>query len=120
MEMQNRYGKTKIVCTLGPASSTVDVIEKMVRAGMDVARLNFSHGTHEEHYAMMKAVREAAGRAGEPITILQDLQGPKIRTGKLSCPKCAWLMAQNSRSRSMKSPGTLSVYPPRTKICRRT
>jgi pyruvate kinase len=81
------YGKTKIVCTLGPASSNVDVIEKMVRAGMDVARLNFSHGTHEEHYATMKAVREAAGRAGEPIAILQDLQGPKIRTGKLSSPE---------------------------------
>jgi len=87
MEMHNQYGKTKIVCTLGPASSTIDVIEKMVRAGMDVVRLNFSHGTHEEHYATMKAVREAAERAGEPITILQDLQGPKIRTGKLSSPE---------------------------------
>ena len=87
MGMRNQYGKTKIVLALGPASSTVDVIEKMVRAGMDVARLNFSHGTHEEHYATMKAVREAAGRAGEPIAILQDLQGPKIRTGKLSSPE---------------------------------
>ncbi len=80
------YGKTKIVCTLGPASSSVDVIEKMIRAGMDVVRLNFSHGTHEEHLAAMKTVRMAAERAGEPIAILQDLQGPKIRTGKLVSP----------------------------------
>ena len=87
MGIHNLYGKTKIVCTLGPASSTVDVIEKMIRAGMDVVRLNFSHGTHEEHRAAMKAVREAAERAGEPIAILQDLQGPKIRTGKLASPE---------------------------------
>ena len=82
------YGKTKIVCTLGPASSSVDVIEKMIRAGMDVVRLNFSHGTHEEHLATIRTVREAAERAGEPIAILQDLQGPKIRTGKLASPGC--------------------------------
>ena len=88
MEVHSLYGKTKIVCTLGPASSSVDVIEKMIRAGMDVARLNFSHGTHEEHLAAMNAVREAAERAGEPITILQDLQGPKIRTGNLVARRC--------------------------------
>jgi len=87
MGIHNLYGKTKIVCTLGPSSSTVDVIEKMIRAGMDVVRLNFSHSTHEEHRAAMKAVREAAERAGEPIAILQDLQGPKIRTGKLASPE---------------------------------
>src|ERR1039458_1367608 len=87
MGIHNLYGKTKIVCTLGPASSTVDVIEKMIRAGMDVVRLNFSHGTHEEHRAAMKIVREAAKRVGEPIAILQDLQGPKIRTGKLVSPE---------------------------------
>jgi pyruvate kinase len=87
MGIHNLYGKTKIVCTLGPSSSTIDVIEKMIHAGMDVVRLNFSHGTHEEHRAAMKAVREAAERAGEPIAILQDLQGPKIRTGKLASPE---------------------------------
>ena len=87
MEVHSLYGKTKIVCTLGPASSRTEIIEKMIRAGMDVVRLNFSHGTHEDHAAAMKAVREAADRAGEPITILQDLQGPKIRTGKLATPE---------------------------------
>ncbi len=84
MGSHNEYGKTKIICTLGPASSTADVLEKMIRAGMDVARLNFSHGTHEEHLSVIRAVREAAERVGEPVTILQDLQGPKIRTGKLA------------------------------------
>ncbi len=87
MELHAVYGRTKIVCTLGPASSAVDVIENMIQAGMDVARLNFSHGTHEEHLAAMKAVRSAAEKVGEPIAILQDLQGPKIRTGKLVSPE---------------------------------
>src|SRR5450756_1588734 len=86
MENSSSYGKTKIVCTLGPASSTAAVVEKMIHAGMDVARLNFSHGTREEHLAVLRTVREVADRVGEPITILQDLQGPKIRTGKLSAP----------------------------------
>lgn len=81
------YGKTKIVCTLGPASSSVDVLEKMIRAGMDVARLNFSHGTYDEHRETIQNVRTAAERVGEPIAILQDLQGPKIRTGKLATPE---------------------------------
>ncbi|MDE3056844.1 MAG: pyruvate kinase [Bacteroidota bacterium] len=81
------YGNTKIVCTLGPASSSEDVLEKMIRAGMDVARLNFSHGTYDEHRETIKNVRAAAERAGEPIAILQDLQGPKIRTGKLATPE---------------------------------
>ena len=87
--MGNRslYGKTKIVCTLGPASCSTEVLARMIKAGMDVVRLNFSHGTHEEHLAVIKNVREAAGLAGEPITILQDLQGPKIRTGKLATPQ---------------------------------
>jgi pyruvate kinase len=82
----HQYAKTKIVCTLGPASSAVDTIEKMIRAGMNVARLNFSHGSHDDHLQMMKRVREAAANVGEPVAILQDLQGPKIRTGILSAP----------------------------------
>ena len=86
MEKFNSYGKTKIVCTLGPASCSAAVLEKMIHAGMDVARLNFSHGTREDHLTALRTVREVADRAGEPITILQDLQGPKIRTGKLSTP----------------------------------
>jgi len=74
---------TKIVCTLGPASGEVETIEKMVRGGMNVARLNFSHGTHENHAEMIKNIREVEKRTGEPVAVLQDLQGPKIRAGDL-------------------------------------
>ena len=79
--MENR--RARIVCTLGPASSSPEMIDRMVRAGMDVARLNFSHGTPEEHARRVAAVRRASGRYKKPIGVLADLQGPKIRTGKL-------------------------------------
>jgi pyruvate kinase len=77
------FAKTKVICTLGPVSSSAKVITHMVRAGMGVARLNFSHGTHEEHLAMIQNIRIASEETGEPISIIQDLQGPKIRIGEL-------------------------------------
>ena len=73
---------TKIVATLGPASSDPAVLERLVEAGIDVVRMNFSHGTAEDHMARAVAVREAAARAGRCVGILADLQGPKIRVGK--------------------------------------
>jgi pyruvate kinase len=75
--------RTKIVATIGPASRDPEVLVRMVDAGMDVARLNFSHGTAEEHAETVVRVREAAGRAGRQVAILQDLPGPKLRIGKL-------------------------------------
>jgi pyruvate kinase len=75
--------RTKIVATIGPASRDPDVLVRMVEAGMDVARLNFSHGTAEEHAETARLVREAAGRAGRQVAILQDLPGPKLRIGPL-------------------------------------
>jgi pyruvate kinase len=75
--------RTKIVCTIGPACDSVEVLVKMIAAGMNVARLNFSHGSHENHTQLFNNVREAARQAGEPVAILQDLQGPKIRVGVL-------------------------------------
>ncbi|MCD6727665.1 MAG: pyruvate kinase [Solirubrobacteraceae bacterium] len=75
--------RTKIVATIGPASRDLDVLTRMVEAGMDVARLNFSHGTHEQHAETAQLVRHAAERAGRPVAILQDLPGPKIRIGPL-------------------------------------
>jgi pyruvate kinase len=75
--------RTKIVATIGPASRDPEVLVRMVDAGMDVARLNFSHGTPEEHAQIVVRVREAAGRAGRQVAILQDLPGPKLRIGKL-------------------------------------
>ena len=73
--------RTKIVCTIGPASCSTDELDRLVAAGLDVARLNFSHGTHEEHAEVVRRIREGEARWGRPVAILQDLQGPKIRLG---------------------------------------
>jgi len=73
--------RTRIVCTLGPASSSPEILDRLVAAGMDVARLNFSHGTHAEHTEILRRIRAGEERWGRPIAILQDLQGPKIRLG---------------------------------------
>jgi pyruvate kinase len=75
--------RTKIVATIGPASREPQTLLAMVNAGMDVARLNYSHGTLEEHAETVRRVRDAAGRAGRPVAILQDLPGPKLRIGPL-------------------------------------
>jgi pyruvate kinase len=77
------FRSAKIVCTLGPSSNSSEMIVRLMRAGMDVARLNFSHGTHEDHARTIKRLREASARLSRPIGILADLQGPKIRTGTL-------------------------------------
>ncbi|MGZ3688251.1 MAG: pyruvate kinase [Bdellovibrionota bacterium] len=75
--------KVKIVCTLGPSSQSVEQIRNLIEDGLDVARLNFSHGTHDFHRALIQNVREAAKLTGKSVAIMQDLQGPKIRLGKL-------------------------------------
>src|ERR1700735_2719945 len=73
--------RTKIVATIGPASREPETLVRMVEAGMDVARLNYSHGTLDEHAETIRRVRGAAGRAGRPVAVLQDLPGPKLRIG---------------------------------------
>jgi len=75
--------KAKIVCTVGPSSSSEAVLRDLMRLGMDVARLNFSHGTHEEHARVIEHLRKVADKEERTICVLQDLQGPKIRTGRL-------------------------------------
>ena len=75
--------RAKIICTIGPSCNTEPQIRTLLQAGMDVARLNFSHGSHQEHARHIKALRQAAASEGRTICILQDLQGPKIRTGAL-------------------------------------
>jgi len=78
--------KTKIVCTIGPASRSPAVIRKLIRNGMNVARLNFSHGTHSEHLENIHNIRALSEELDEPVAILQDLCGPKIRVGKVRKP----------------------------------
>ncbi|MBI2436143.1 MAG: pyruvate kinase [Candidatus Magasanikbacteria bacterium] len=73
--------QTKIVCTIGPSCETVEILTQMVEAGMNVARLNFSHGTYANHKMLIKNIRAVEKNTGEAIAILQDLQGPKIRVG---------------------------------------
>ena len=79
--------RTKIVGTLGPASNTAESIRMLVDAGLDVARINFSHGTHEQHLRTINIVREVSEAAGRPVAILGDLQGPRIRIGVLPAPR---------------------------------
>lgn len=78
--------KAKIVATIGPASNSETVLEELILAGMNVARLNFSHGTHEAHAANIEKIRRIAKKLNRSVGILQDLQGPKIRIGKLDAP----------------------------------
>jgi pyruvate kinase len=79
--------RTKIVCTIGPATASPELVDRLVAAGMDAARLNFSHGTHEEHGERARLVREAQERAGRPLALIADLQGPKVRIGDLEVPR---------------------------------
>jgi pyruvate kinase len=76
--------KTRIVCTIGPASSSARTLESLIRAGMNVARLNFSHGSHAGHLKKLRQIRRLSRNLARPVAIMQDLSGPKIRTGELS------------------------------------
>ena len=87
--------KTKIICTIGPASESKEVLTKLVEAGMNIARLNFSHGDYEEHAERVKRIREVSKETGKPIGILLDTKGPEIRTGKFSSPEVNLVEGQN-------------------------
>src|SRR5690349_9307242 len=78
------WQRTKIVCTLGPATDTPGVLAAMVRAGMDVARINLSHGTDADHARRIRLVREVSRDCGEPVAVLIDLPGPKFRLGDIA------------------------------------
>jgi pyruvate kinase len=79
--------RTKIVATIGPVSSTHDVVRELVEAGVDAIRLNLSHGTHHDHAASAKVVREVQAETGKPLALIADLQGPKLRIGDLPAPR---------------------------------
>ena len=80
-QMPEHLKKTKIVCTIGPASEAPEILEELVKSGMNVARLNFSHGTHEEHLEKIKTIRKIRRKLNSPIAIMLDTKGPEIRTG---------------------------------------
>ncbi len=82
-DRESQRTRTKIVCTIGPASRSPKLIEELIKEGMDVARLNFSHGSHAEHSLAIRHIRKISARLKKPVAILQDLGGPKIRTGLL-------------------------------------
>ena len=84
--MPNRRTRTKVVCTIGPASSDPEVLRALMQAGLDVARINFSHGTHEQHAARIADIRRISAELNRPVAILGDLQGPRIRVGHLEQP----------------------------------
>lgn len=102
--------RAKIVATLGPASNTEPVFRNLVRAGLDVARLNFSHGTYEEKLALIQMIRKVSRELGKPLCILGDLQGPKIRTSKLKDHQPVLLRAgQRVTITPRDVPGTASL-----------
>src|SRR5690348_18014604 len=86
----------KIVCTLGPATDNSEVLAALLNAGMDIARLNFSHGSHSEHARRLRMLRKVSNECGRAVAVMQDLQGPKIRTGPLEGGRRAELQDSNS------------------------
>ncbi len=108
--------KAKIVCTIGPASDSPEVLDRLIESGMDAARLNFSHGSQESHGRAVKAIREAAGRRRAAVAIIQDLQGPRIRVGILPAPglevftgQCVRLLSGQSQSRAQAAADEVPV-----------
>ena len=95
--------KVKIVCTIGPASDGQVVLEKLIQSGMNAARLNFSHGTHDSHGHAIKVIRDTADRQGVAVAIIQDLQGPRIRVGDIPGVGMELLAGQTVRLRTMAS-----------------
>src|SRR5438128_2509543 len=87
MPVRLRQRRTKIVATIGPASDSPEQLAALIAAGMDAARLNFSHGTREEHAERARRIRAAQEDAGRPLSLIADLQGPKLRVGKLPAPR---------------------------------
>lgn len=104
--------RTKIVCTIGPVSEKPAVLQKMIKAGMNVARLNFSHGTHVWHGKVIKIIRKISGSSGQPVGIIADLQGPRIRVGELPTagvkltPKEKVILTTNLKNAKNKIPVT--------------
>jgi pyruvate kinase len=109
--ISHRHRNTKIVATLGPASSDPAMIRKLFEAGVDVFRLNFSHGTHADHKLRFDAIRQIEADVGRPVGILMDLQGPKLRLGKIIDGKLALTTGQKIRLDLDPTPGDINRVP---------
>src|ERR1700690_684185 len=103
-----RRRRTKIIATLGPASSSADVLARLFQAGADVFRLNFSHGTHEDHAKRFAMIRELEEKFDRPIGILADVQGPKLRVGRFSGGRVFLQTGQQFRLDLNPTPGSAS------------
>jgi pyruvate kinase len=103
------HKNTKIIATLGPSSNEESILENMIQAGINVARLNFSHGAHEEHGYRIKMIRKLSRKNKTPIAILQDLQGPKLRIGLL--PDSGILLKSGQKILLKRLPGEKSITP---------
>ncbi len=101
--------RTKIVATLGPSSHTPETIESLIKNGVDIVRLNFSHGTHEDHGKLIRTVRAVSQKLGRPVGILQDLQGPKIRIGNIASGKVLLRDGQPFTITTRDIPGTEAI-----------
>src|SRR3712207_2249336 len=99
--------RVKIVCTMGPATASPERIRGLVEAGMDVARLNFSHGSHADHEQVFRLVRQAAEETGRAVAVLADLQGPKIRLGRFADGPHVWNTGDMVTITSDETPGTI-------------
>jgi pyruvate kinase len=99
--------KTKIVCTIGPASDSEEMLEKLILEGMNVARLNFSHGSHDQHGTVIRRIRRVSQRLGRHIAILQDLCGPKIRVGRIPGPGITLVPGRTIRITGEEVEGTV-------------
>ncbi len=97
--------RAKIVCTLGPATTTASQLAELVDAGMDVARLNFSHGARSDHSAMYRTVRQVAAERGRVVGVLADLQGPKIRLGRFAAGPVVWASGEQIVITTAACPG---------------
>lgn len=105
------FVRTKILCTIGPATGSLKTLKRLLNEGMNAARLNFSHGTYEDHIAMYKTIRKAGDELDAFIPIVQDLQGPKIRVGRLSQPEIRLKRGNRVRITTKDIKGTEEVLP---------
>ncbi len=101
--------RTKIICTIGPATRNPEMLERLINSGMNVARINFAHGTRDEHARVITDIRSLADKLNRPVAILQDLAGPKVRTGSLADGLVELVSGQALTLTSRDVPGDAAV-----------